>query len=69
LLDAYRIRLSTIGRTVRITLHDESFVGVARGVGDDGHLTVATDGGLREVAAGDVVHVRPEETGSAERPE
>jgi BirA family biotin operon repressor/biotin-[acetyl-CoA-carboxylase] ligase len=69
LLDAYRIRLSTIGRTVRVTLHDESFVGVAQGVGNDGHLSVATAGGLREVAAGDVVHVRLEEAGSPERHE
>jgi BirA family biotin operon repressor/biotin-[acetyl-CoA-carboxylase] ligase len=69
LLDAYRIRLSTIGRVVRVSLHDESFVGTAQGVGDDGHLIVATNDGQREVAAGDVVHVRLEESGSAERRE
>lgn len=69
LLDAYRHRLATLGRTVRVELPDSSFVGVARGVTDDGHLVVETDGIVREVAAGDVVHVRTEGLGVREHRE
>lgn len=54
----YRARCRTIGREVRVELPDGSFTGLAEDVADDGHLVVATDDGRREVAAGDVVHLR-----------
>jgi BirA family transcriptional regulator, biotin operon repressor / biotin---[acetyl-CoA-carboxylase] ligase len=59
LLEAYRLRLTTLGHAVRMTLADGAFVGTAQGVNDAGHLLVDTADGVREVAAGDVVHLRP----------
>ncbi|MHB1924728.1 MAG: biotin--[acetyl-CoA-carboxylase] ligase [Acidimicrobiales bacterium] len=55
----YRARCATVGREVRIDLQDESFTGVATDVDDHGHLLVQTGVCLREVTAGDVVHLRP----------
>jgi BirA family biotin operon repressor/biotin-[acetyl-CoA-carboxylase] ligase len=69
LLEAYRLRLATLGRTVRVTLADGGFVGTAVGVNDLGHLLVDTPSGVHEVAAGDVVHVRPDRPGATERRE
>ncbi|MGO8876344.1 MAG: biotin--[acetyl-CoA-carboxylase] ligase [Acidimicrobiales bacterium] len=54
----YRRNLSTIGRVVRVELADESFVGRALDVNDDGHLLVDIGACIRAVAAGDVVHLR-----------
>ena len=54
-----RGRCTTVGQTVRVVLADESFVGTATSVTDDGHLVVDADGTLRTVVAGDVVHLRP----------
>jgi BirA family biotin operon repressor/biotin-[acetyl-CoA-carboxylase] ligase len=46
-------------RAVRVTLHDESFEGVTRGLESDGALRVATsDGGMKIVRAGDVSALR-----------
>ncbi|HUZ43350.1 MAG TPA: biotin--[acetyl-CoA-carboxylase] ligase [Acidimicrobiales bacterium] len=55
----YRARCATVGREVRVDLQDESFTGVASDVDDHGHLLVQTGVCLREVTAGDVVHLRP----------
>jgi len=55
----YRARCATVGREVRVELQDESFTGVASDVDDHGHLLVQTSVCLREVTAGDVVHLRP----------
>ena len=55
----YRRRCVTIGRRVRVELSDETFVGEAVDVSDEGHLLVSTDACLRRVSAGDVVHLRP----------
>lgn len=55
----YRRRCATIGREVRVELTDESFTGTATDVADSGHLLVSTAACLREVSAGDVVHLRP----------
>jgi len=55
----YRRRCSTIGRQVRVDLLDESFTGQATDLTDEGHLMVDTSVCLREVSAGDVVHLRP----------
>jgi len=54
-----RYRCTTVGETVRVDLPDESFVGTAASVTDDGHLVVDVNGTLRTVVAGDVVHLRP----------
>ncbi len=58
---AYRERCSTIGRRVRVDLPGEGALeGEAEGVDDDGRLLVnAAGAGVRALAAGDVVHVRP----------
>jgi len=46
-------------RHVRVTLHDESFEGVTRGLESDGALRVATsDGAMKIVRAGDVSALR-----------
>ena len=63
---AYRARLVTIGRRVRIQLAEESVVGTAQDVTDDGQLVVATDKGPRTIASGDAVHLRPASEGSSE---
>jgi BirA family biotin operon repressor/biotin-[acetyl-CoA-carboxylase] ligase len=54
----YRRNLSTIGRRVRVELADDSFSGTAVDVDAGGHLVVDVDGSIRNVAAGDVVHLR-----------
>ena len=55
----YRRRCSTIGSAVRVELPDESFTGTAADITADGHLLVDVGVCLREVVAGDVVHLRP----------
>jgi BirA family transcriptional regulator, biotin operon repressor / biotin---[acetyl-CoA-carboxylase] ligase len=54
----HRRRCSTIGRQVRVELADETFVGNAADVDDDGHLLVDVGMCLRSVSAADVVHLR-----------
>lgn len=54
-----RRRCGTLGRTVRVSMADEEFTGVANGIDDAGRLLVETASGIRAVQAGDVVHVRP----------
>lgn len=58
LLDNYRRRCTTLGRTVRVVLADETFEGRAGDVTAYGHLLVETAIGTREVTAADVHHVR-----------
>jgi BirA family biotin operon repressor/biotin-[acetyl-CoA-carboxylase] ligase len=55
---AYRERLATLGRTVRVELASGTFVGTAVDVDDHGHLLVDVDGRIEAVTAGDVVHLR-----------
>jgi BirA family biotin operon repressor/biotin-[acetyl-CoA-carboxylase] ligase len=58
---AYRQRLATLGRRVRVEQATGTTVGTAVDVDDDGHLVVDTGAGdPLVVAAGDVVHLRPE---------
>jgi BirA family biotin operon repressor/biotin-[acetyl-CoA-carboxylase] ligase len=54
----YRRSCATIGRSVRVELAEETFTGTAADVTDDGHLLVDVGMCVREVAAGDVVHLR-----------
>jgi BirA family biotin operon repressor/biotin-[acetyl-CoA-carboxylase] ligase len=47
------------GRQVRVTLHDSGFVGVTRGLDNDGALRVElSDGRIKQVRAGDVTALR-----------
>ncbi len=61
-LDEYRHRCATLDQDVRVDLGGgrEPLVGRAVDLSGDGHLLVAVaEGGVHEVAAGDVVHLRP----------
>ncbi|MFJ8044665.1 biotin--[acetyl-CoA-carboxylase] ligase [Kitasatospora sp. NPDC096147] len=62
LLPAYAARCTTLGRPVRVQLPGErELSGEAVAVDGDGRLVVRTPDGTRHpVAAGDVVHVRPQ---------
>jgi BirA family transcriptional regulator, biotin operon repressor / biotin---[acetyl-CoA-carboxylase] ligase len=63
-LDEYRRRCATIGRGVRVVQAGGELVGRATAVADDGSLVVITVGGDRvTVAAGDVIHLRPDGPG------
>lgn len=56
----YRRSSSTLGKDVRVELAGETFTGRAMEVTGEGHLLVkTTDGDVRRVPAGDVVHLRP----------
>jgi BirA family biotin operon repressor/biotin-[acetyl-CoA-carboxylase] ligase len=56
--DELRHRCVTLGKRVRVTLASEEVLGMATEIDDAGRLVVQTDGGLRTVSAGDVVHLR-----------
>ncbi len=58
LLEQYERSCSSLGCRVRVELPAERFEGTAVGITPQGHLVVETDGLPREVAAGDVVHLR-----------
>lgn len=62
LLPAYTARCTTLGRPVKVQLPgDQELLGEAVAVDGDGRLVVrSADGSRRAVAAGDVVHVRPQ---------
>lgn len=51
---AYRARSATLGQEVRVVAPEGSFTGRARAVTQSGALLVETEGGTREVLAGDV---------------
>ncbi|MHB1488165.1 MAG: biotin--[acetyl-CoA-carboxylase] ligase [Acidimicrobiales bacterium] len=55
----FRSRCTTLGRSVRVDLADESFTGTASDLSVEGHLLVDIGMCLRTVTAGDVVHLRP----------
>ncbi|HLG68726.1 MAG TPA: biotin--[acetyl-CoA-carboxylase] ligase [Acidimicrobiales bacterium] len=62
LVAAGRARCATLGRLVVVDTGAGMVEGRAVDLTDEGHLVVATPAGHREVAAGDVVHVRPGRT-------
>ncbi|MFB9372247.1 biotin--[acetyl-CoA-carboxylase] ligase [Kitasatospora albolonga] len=64
LLPAYAARCTTLGRQVKVQLPgDRELLGEAVAVDGDGRLVVRTPDGTRHpVAAGDVVHVRPQQS-------
>jgi BirA family transcriptional regulator, biotin operon repressor / biotin---[acetyl-CoA-carboxylase] ligase len=60
LLERWRARSATLGRQVCVDLGADDLVGTAVDVTAEGHLVVETlDGHRRQVAVGDVVHLRP----------
>jgi BirA family biotin operon repressor/biotin-[acetyl-CoA-carboxylase] ligase len=58
LATAYRDRLATLGRAVRVELARDTLEGIAVDVDELGRLRVDTAAGAVVVAAGDVVHLR-----------
>lgn len=61
LLGRWRERSATLGRRVRVDLGTDDVVGTAVDVTEEGHLVVETlEGRRRELAVGDVVHLRGE---------
>ncbi len=60
LAEEQRRRCATLGARVRVTLEAEQITGTARAIDDAGQLVVDSPEGLRSVAAGDVVHLRPD---------
>jgi len=52
-------RCATVGQRVRVDLGTSVVTGTAVDLTEDGHLVVETEQGRCEVAAGDVVHLRP----------
>ena len=58
LTEAWRRRLDTLGRRVRLELDDGAFEGTAVDVDADGALVVDTDRGPRRVTVADLVHLR-----------
>ena len=59
---AYVAHLSTLGQRVRIELVGAQVHGLAVGVDDEGALMIDTGSEIRTFSAGDVVHVRGEDT-------
>jgi BirA family biotin operon repressor/biotin-[acetyl-CoA-carboxylase] ligase len=58
-VEQWRARSATLGRRVRVDLLSETVDGVAVELGPEGHLIVQRDDGqTREIAVGDVVHLR-----------
>ncbi|MBI2168748.1 MAG: biotin--[acetyl-CoA-carboxylase] ligase [Actinobacteria bacterium] len=57
-LAEYRSRCATLGREVRVELAGETVEGTAVDVNESGHLIVESGGSVRELAVGDVVHLR-----------
>jgi BirA family biotin operon repressor/biotin-[acetyl-CoA-carboxylase] ligase len=60
-LDEWRNASSTLGERVQIHEEGKTTIGVAKDIGEDGALIVATDDGLVKVLLGDVSHLRIEE--------
>jgi len=59
ILSAWSALSETLGRRVRVILPDGVLEGEARGVSPEGALILVTEEGLREIASGDCVHLRP----------
>jgi BirA family biotin operon repressor/biotin-[acetyl-CoA-carboxylase] ligase len=67
LLAQYHKLSATVGHEVRVELPGgQAISGLATGIDADGQLLVEADGGIYQIAAGDVIHVRPAATGSSE---
>ncbi len=65
LLAEYRRRSATLGRSVRVELPGREILGTAADVTASGSLVVEDESGVRhDVAAGDVIHLRPTAPGT-----
>ncbi len=60
LAEEQRRRCATLGARIRVILETGQVTGTARAIDDAGQLVVDTPEGLLTVAAGDVVHLRPD---------
>jgi len=59
LLSEWRVLSSTIGENVKVTIGDETLVGFAEDIDDNGMLLLRLQSGLlRQISAGDVTHLR-----------
>jgi BirA family transcriptional regulator, biotin operon repressor / biotin---[acetyl-CoA-carboxylase] ligase len=59
LLAQYYKLSATVGRDVRVELPGgQAITGLATGIDPDGYLLVESDGGIYQIAAGDVIHLR-----------
>lgn len=59
LAESYVARCATVGRQVKVVLGgQDTVVGRAEAIDDDGRLVVQTDNGRRAFSAGDIVHLR-----------
>ena len=56
--DLYRKSCSTLGEAVKVEMVGETFIGIASDISVEGHLIVQAESNVREVPAGDVVHLR-----------
>ena len=59
-IEAYRGKCASVGRTVRVETDKEILTGLCSGVGDDGELILETPEGVRRFHVGDVTHAKLE---------
>ena len=62
-IDRWRSRCSTIGTDIELQMEGGSVRGRATDIDSDGALLVEVEGRLRRFAVGDVVHLRPGDSG------
>jgi len=58
-LDAYRDRCCTLGRSVRVELGDRVVTGMAVDIDPSGRIVIEGRNGRQALSVGDVVHLRP----------
>jgi len=59
LLDQWKILSSTLGKSVKVGMGDETLVGLAEDIDDNGMLILKLDSGLRrQISAGDILLLR-----------
>jgi BirA family biotin operon repressor/biotin-[acetyl-CoA-carboxylase] ligase len=60
LLEVYRSKCASIGRTVKVETEEETLTGLCSGIGDEGELILETPGGQRRFHVADVTHAKLE---------
>jgi BirA family biotin operon repressor/biotin-[acetyl-CoA-carboxylase] ligase len=59
LLNEWKILSSTLGKSVKVVIGDETLIGLAEDIDDNGMLVLKLDSGLRrQISAGDVTLLR-----------
>ena len=59
LLSEWKILSSTLGKSVKVVIGDETLIGLAEDIDDNGMLILKLDSGLRrQISAGDVFFLR-----------